>query len=127
MLCVHGTDVRISYLAGLDKVGIVIDHPTFLENHQLLGKVQRGDWSHRRFQALAELVLECLLIAHRDVVGWKDTLSVSRVSDRLYLFLTLLKHLELVELADRLRVESNGTLVVFVVVLDQILHQLASV
>jgi hypothetical protein len=72
-------------------------------------------------------VLGCLLIAHRDGVGWKDTLSVSRVSDRLDLFLTLLKHLELVELADRLRVESNGTLVVFVVVLDQILHQLASV
>ena len=42
-------------------------------------------------------------------------------------FLTLLKHLELFQLADRLRVERNGALVVFVVVLDQILHQLASV
>lgn len=42
-------------------------------------------------------------------------------------FLTFLEHLQFVHLADRLRVESDGALVVFVVVLHQILHQLAGV
>jgi hypothetical protein len=120
-------DMQISHLAGLNKVGIVINHPTLLENHQLLGKVKRRDWSHRRFQTLAELVLGCLLIAHRDVVGWKSWLSVSRMSRWLHSFLTLLKHLELVQLADRLRVESDSALVVLVTVLHQILHQLSGV
>jgi len=41
--------------------------------------------------------------------------------------LTLLKHLELVQLADRLRVESDSALVVLVTVLHQILHQLSGV
>jgi hypothetical protein len=119
--------VRISHLAGLNKVGIVINHPTLLKNHQLLGEVKRRDGSHRCFQALTELVLGCLLVAHRDVIGWKGWPSVSRLFPWLHSFLTLLKHLELVQLADRLRVESDGALVVFVVVLDQILHQLAGV
>jgi hypothetical protein len=72
-------------------------------------------------------VLGCLLIAHRDVVGWKSWLSVSRMSRWLHSFLTLLKHLELVQLADRLRVESDSALVVLVTVLHQILHQLSGV
>lgn len=62
---------RISYLTGLDKVRIVINHPALLENHQLLGEVEGSDWSHRRFQALAELVFGSLVIAYGDFVSWE--------------------------------------------------------
>jgi hypothetical protein len=71
-------------------------------------------------------VLGCLLVAHRDVVCWRGWV-VSLLSPLLVSFLTFLKHLELVELADRLRIESDGALVVFVVVLYQVLDQLAGV
>jgi hypothetical protein len=59
----------LSYLACLDKLRIIVNHAARLENHQLLGEVQRSDRAHLSLQLAAEVFLGCLLVADGDVVG----------------------------------------------------------
>jgi len=66
---------RPTYLACLDKLGAIVNHATLVEDHQLFGEIKRGNWSHLRFQALAELMLGSLLVVNGNVVGYTTAVS----------------------------------------------------